>query len=150
MSGLPASSDYRDEIDATELVLLGDRLAAIPPAFRRESRKAIEHAGQDMLHEAMFRASWSRRIPSSLSLRVQLGARPRVSLRASLQIAPHARAFEGLYRRSWRHPVFGHTERWVSQDAKPYMWPAAALAGDRFREDLVGIVNDVHRAAGLL
>ena len=35
------------------------------------------------------------------------------------------RYMEGLSKRPWRHPVYGNTEKWVSQPTHPYLLPTA-------------------------
>jgi len=145
-------SSYIDETDYSELVLVGKALRQIPEEFRRQVRPALQHAGTETLHEAIWRASaFSERIPHALSLSVSFASRkPGVTVRASLKVAPHARTYEGFIDPTWRHPVFGHYETWVEQAAKPYLMPAVELTADRFLEDVRGVLNDVNARLGLV
>jgi hypothetical protein len=104
--------------------LLAD-LGQIPVDMRRELRPEFLRAGRPILEEARDRASWSTRIPSAL--RVRMGKsrkRPRVEFVVSAARAPHGALFE---RGPFRHPVHGHMDRWVSQEARPFLMPAIGL-----------------------
>ncbi len=144
------ASDYALNVDWTELRYTGVALRQVPEEFRRQTRAAIQRAGQDMLHEAMWRAAaFSQRIPHALKLEVRMGARATVALRASLQIAPHSRVMEGFVDDPFRHPVFGHYDRWVAQVAHPYLLPTAELVGGQFVQDIRAVLADVYARAGL-
>lgn len=98
------------------------------PAGRRRLKTAFERAGRGALSDAKSRASWSRRIPAAIKAQPMVGTglanRVGVQLRVSVAAAPHARPYEGLGQGgSFRHPVFGR-DRWVSQNTRPYIWPA--------------------------
>jgi bacteriophage HK97-gp10 putative tail-component len=48
-----------------------------------------------------------------------------VQVRAGGAKAPHAAAFENLGKEgTFRHPVFGNRQVWVSQEAHPFLLPA--------------------------
>lgn len=67
-----------------------------------------------------------------------------VQLRVSAQAAPHARPFEGLGESGqFRHPVYGHTDRWVPQTTRPFALPAVTAA----REKLLPAIGDAYEAA---
>ncbi len=127
---------------AGEVRNLAEAIGRVPIKARLTMRPALQRAGQEIKADAQARASWSSRIPGSLTLRVQLrGARLGIVLAASSARAPHARPFEGLLNPQFRHPVFGNREAWVTQGARPFMWPAAQAGRDRVTDAVVGAVE---------
>jgi hypothetical protein len=140
-----------DEVlDLSEVRSLARRLATIPKEFRGETRKAIRSVGQEMLRDGQRNAAWSSRIPGSMTMRVSFaGRRPGVSVRASLESAPHARVYEGILGDTFRHPLYGR-DVWFSQQARPYLLPAVQAANEALVEDITRIVDEIHRKAGLL
>jgi hypothetical protein len=113
-------------------------LYRMPPATRRRLRRSFQQAGQAALSDAKSRASWSHRIPAAISGKSELSVdRIGYTLRASVANAPHARPYEGMGQGGkFRHPVFGHRDRWVTVATRPYLWPAVR-----------GRVNDITTAA---
>lgn len=125
-------------VDATELKFLSDRLAAVPEDVRSGMRPALRQAGQRVRAAAARNASWSSRIPAALQVRVRLtGPRMGVYVLANHSAAPHARPLEGIVRDPFRHPVFGDTDVWVAQRARPFLFPAAR----DHRADIESAVN---------
>ena len=115
-------------MDISQLRSMVGDLGAMSPAMRRELRVGFRRAGGRAAERAKANASWSRRIPGAITVRPLTGARSAgVFLRVNADKAPHARAYEGLSRRSargsFRHPVFGR-DVWVSQATRPYILPA--------------------------
>ncbi len=137
-------------IDTTEVKALMRQLQGLPNDARRAVRGMLRPLGQDMLREAIWNAAaFSRRIPGALSMQIRLaGNRPGVVIRASLAKAPHSRVYEGLQEDVFRHPVFGH-DRWVDQDARPYLQPAVRALLPRAHADVTAALNEIHRRAGL-
>lgn len=120
-------------------------LYRMPPATRRRLRRSFEQAGQSALSDAKSRASWSHRIPAAISGKSELSVdRIGYTLRATVAKAPHARPYEGMGQGgSFRHPVFGHRDRWVTAATRPYLWPAV-----RGRvNDITAAANDAFEAA---
>jgi len=129
---------------------LAQRLGQIPGKFQPRARRMMRTAGQEMLSDAIGNASWSSRIPASLSLRVSLsGNRPGIALRASLKTAAHARVYEGILGDTFRHPLFGDREFWYTQAARPYLLPAVERQTEQIVAELTRIVDDVNAQAGL-
>ncbi len=146
----PSSVEFSEGLDYTEVVTLLRALGRIPKEFQREMRPRLRAAGQNAFQQAMWNATYSSRIPHSLTLQVSFAARrPGVSIRASLAVAPHARVMEGLLTSTFRHPVFGRAQKWVLQDSRPYLLPAVEAGGSDVRDAAVDIVNEVHRRLGL-
>lgn len=115
--------------DASGLRKLGAELRRAKPEVYRQVRRAILAQARVIADDAKQRASWSTRIPASI--------RPSVSglsavVRAGGVNAPHAAALEHAGRQgSFRHPVFADQSltrsdwSWVSQQARPFLHPAA-------------------------
>ena len=121
------------------------------PAGRRRLRTEMERAGQSALSDARSRAGqWSRRIPASLSLRSDMREdRFGVQLRASASAAPHARPFEGIGTGGqFRHPVYGHRDRWISQATRPFMWPAVAGRREQITQSVAAAYEQAARECG--
>jgi hypothetical protein len=122
---------------------------------RRRIREQAARVGQGALSDARSRAgAWSRRIPSAITMRgftdVTRG-RVGVELRASKDV-PHARPYEGISQQGstsyFRHPVFGHTDRWVSQKTRPYLWPAVSGRAPAMRAAMEQATEDAARECG--
>lgn len=134
-----------------EMAQLARDLHRMGAAGRRRLRGAAVRVGQGALSDAKSRAgSWSTRIPAAISLRADIrDDRIGVQLRASAAAAPHARPYEGLGQGGrFRHPVFGHRDRWVTQATRPFLWPAARGRAADMSEALGAAYEDAAREAG--
>lgn len=122
--------------------MFGAKLGGLPKEARREVRRAVREAGDDLL-QAVRRAAaaWSTRIPAATTIKVGFGARSAgVRIAVSERRAPHAKVHEFPNRgRSIRHPVFGDRDVWVEQVAHPF-----------FRRSVYGnrrlVVNKIEKA----
>jgi hypothetical protein len=132
-------------IDLSQVTQLAKDLHRMPDATKRHLRKTFTEAGQPMLTDARSRASWSSRIPGAISVTSTVTeTRLSVQLRVSAKQAPHARPYEGLGQGgSFRHPVYGHRDRWVTQATRPYALPAVKAAGDK----LIPAIGDAYESA---
>jgi hypothetical protein len=116
------------------LRLLVHELGRMPDDIRTGLRIGFRKAGQAVMADAKTNASWSSRIPAAMSLRTSTKAKSAgVFIRVDAKKAPHARPYEGFSNRgdSFRHPVFGHREVWVTQATRPFLYPAAVKGRDR-------------------
>lgn len=99
-----------------------------PKELRQELRPALKDSAAPALAQAKKNAaSWSKRIPRATRVAVSFAKkRPGVRLVVNRKKAPHARPYEhGGRGGTFRHPVFGNRDVWVSQRARPFLWPAA-------------------------
>jgi hypothetical protein len=113
---------------------------------RKELRPKIREAAEPMVAAARANASWSTRIPAAIRLS---NTRRGVSIRVSSKKAPHARPYEGITGSGqFRHPVFGHRDRWVSQKTRPFLDPAVAKHRGRVQRALLELVEDAARRNG--
>lgn len=103
---------------------LADKLRGVPKESQRAVRKAILSSTRGIRDDMARRASWSTRIPGSIGMRVSF-ARASVDIKVDRKKAPHARPYEGLGSPgTFRHPVYGNREKWVSQATRPFFFPA--------------------------
>ena len=74
-----------------------------------------------------------------------------VELRVSKGV-PHARPYEGISQQGstsyFRHPVFGNREVWVSQNTRPYLWPAVRGRARDMRAAVEQAFEDAARESG--
>jgi len=137
-------------IDTTPLRKLAGVLRAAAPDAARTMRLALKTAGGIVAVEAAARASWSETIPGSIRVQTA-GTTVKVTAGKGLS-SPIATLYEnGGEPGSWRHPVWGNTDNWVSQQARPFLAPAleakseevAAAAGDAIAEGWRALGLDV-------
>lgn len=111
-------------VDTAGLDLFVDEMRKVPKDMRREVRKAIVKATADIRNDMARRASWSSRIPGAIGVRVAFG-QARTTIRVNAGRAPHARPYEGVGRgNTFRHPVYGDYDVWVTQGTRPFFFPA--------------------------
>lgn len=122
----------------------GLRKAAKPlvPAVKASIQAIPSHSSdQPSLRSRMKRAT-------KLTVRTG-GSKAQVAVRVDGRKMPeHQKALpaymEGT-RKSWRHPVFGNRNVWVSQDPHPYFYEAIRNAGPRAREEVANVLEDIAR-----
>lgn len=126
-------------------------LGGIPKEFRRHVRPQIKSAAQSVVDDAKRRAAWSKRIPGAIRVGARLSKRNQgVVIRVNAKKAPHARAYEGMSARgsTFRHPVYGNRERWVSQQTRPFLWPAAKGRMDDVRNAVDKAIREAAQSNG--
>lgn len=127
-------------VDRSELQALIRDLGAVPPAVRRTLRSGFVQVGQPVLQEMRRRASWSTRIPGATSM-TQSGTALGLRFRVDSGPAPHARPYENDGSPgTFRHPVYGHRDRWVSQEARPFFYGVVADKADEVRDAIGDII----------
>lgn len=125
-----------------------DHFGEVPKDLKREIRPELRAAGRLVADEAQVRAaSFSTKIPRAVKVRVSFAQRrPGVSVIVDKKIAPNARPEEHLGRPGFfRHMVFGHQDRWVSQEAHPFLAPAAESKVDEAARQIGHAVDRVIR-----
>lgn len=147
MSGRPQPASYQFSQLQRDL----NRMGAVQ---RRRIRQEAERIGQSALSDAKSRASWSRRVPSAISMRGftdMTRGRVGVELRVSKAV-PYARAYEGISQQGssgyFRHPVYGNRQVWVSQQTRPYLWPAVSGRSNQMRQAIEQVVEQAARECG--
>lgn len=125
--------------------ILADQLSRVPAASRRKVAARLRPIGGLIVRAASANASWSSRIPASLTVQTRFaGRRPGVYVVARGAVAPHARPYEGITgARTFRHPVFGDREVWVAQACRPFLAPAVTAV----QGQVVAAIGDAVQAA---
>lgn len=101
-------------------------MRALPVELRKAVRPRIKTAGQVVVTDAQSRSGWSTRIPATIRVRTSFRVdRESVEVIAGGPKTPHARPYEGTRGATFRHPMFGNREVWITQTARPFLLPAA-------------------------
>jgi HK97 gp10 family phage protein len=135
---------------ADEIRRLIDDMGKIPKELKVQLRPGLRKAGEIVRDRARFNASWSTKIPAATRVSVGFTKRnPGVAVVVNKNRAPNARPFEhGGADGTFRHPVFGHDDRWVSQKARPFLAKAAAEEAPEAERLIAEVVDKVTREAG--
>lgn len=125
-------------------------LGKVPAELRQELRPAIQAAAQEVLQEARSRSSWSSRIPGATRIAIRFtGKAAGASVVVSAARAPHGRPYEHLGSAgTFRHPVYGGRGGWVSQQAKPFLFPAAKAKREAVAREIDKAVEQALRRTG--
>lgn len=126
-------------------------MRALPGEVRKSVRPRLRAAAQIIANDARGRASWSGRIPATIKVRTSFTAnREGVSIVAGGPSAPHARLYELGSRSSasFRHPVYGHRDRWVVQSTRPFLFPAAESRAETVTAAVSSALDEASRAIG--
>lgn len=119
------------------------------PELRKALRPALKSAVEPIAADARGRASWSTRIPRAISVSVRFSRDPGVLIRVRRAAAPHGRAYEGITGAVlFQHPVFGHRDRQVTEDTRPYLEPAVTAGADNVLGAAVEAVDQTARELG--
>lgn len=133
---------------ASEFLLLAAQLRRVPEHMRRTLTRRLRPIGQRAVDRARMNASWSKRIPAAISLRVSTTGRGAgLSLVVDHDVAPHARPYEGLLSRVFRHPLFGDRDLWFPQDARPFVWPAVLSTQQDIAAEVDAAIAETFAAA---
>lgn len=122
----------------------------VPNDIRREIRPVLRQSAQGPLQQARRNAAWSSRIPGATRISVGFSKRtPGVALVVNKNKAPHARPYENQGKAgSFRHPVFGDRETWVTQPARPFFYEVAKPWAKDIDADIGKVVDRVTRDIG--
>lgn len=137
---------------AAGMRIVARNLARVPVELRKALRPKMRDAGEAVKDDAAARASWSTQIPRSLELALSFkDGMPAVILSANASKARHARVFEGIVSKTFRHPVFeveGRRTVWVAQAARPYLLPAAREGYEVVSAAVASAVDDALVTSG--
>lgn len=127
---------------------LAQELGMVPKELRSELRPKLRAGAQHITDDMKSRASYSTRIPSAIRMSVSFAARSGgITIRVDNRRAPHARPLElgnhGGRAASFRHPVFGNRDVWVTQPTRPFFFPAVKAGRPQLRKN----VSDAVRAS---
>jgi hypothetical protein len=119
--------------DVAELRALARDLARVAPEAAKGLQKGMASAGQVIAANAKQRASYSKRIPGSIKVRV---ARGNVKVSAGGEAAPNAAPIENRGKGFIRHPIYltydqahsgddAYKGRWTEKNSHPaFLAPA--------------------------
>jgi hypothetical protein len=109
-------------LDAAEFRLLYYELKFAGDNLHVDLREGLRWAGQGALDAVRDAASFSHKIPAATRVRVSFGSRNAgVRVVTSAAQAPNARPINHHNELGrFKHPVFGHRDRLVSQTAIPF------------------------------
>lgn len=121
-------------------------LGKVSPELRRELRPQLRSAGQHVLSDMKRRAAYSSRIPSAIRMTVSFSSRGGgVRFRVNAGRAPHARVLErgndGGRGGTFRHPVFGDRDVWVTQATRPFFFPAVQAGRSEIKRGISAAVK---------
>lgn len=125
-------------------------LKRLEPEVRKELNASFRGLVGDIVSDAQSRASWSSRIPGAIGASVTT---TRVGVKVNRRKAPHARSYEGRGRfgrpqGSFRHPVFGNRDVWVTETTRPFLAPAVKANQSQFYKSAEQAVTVAARKAG--
>lgn len=130
-------------VQHASVTMLAKTLGTVPVELRKELRPKLRAAAQVIVTDMKARAGYSTRIPGAIGMTVSFSGRGRgggVNIRVNANRAPHARLLErgndGGRTGSFRHPVFGDTDTWVSQPTRPFFFPAIFAGRDQVRRNI--------------
>lgn len=134
-------------IDTSNMKKLGAELRATKPKTYKQLQKALKGAAVMVAVEArLLIGFYSSRIPKTVT---PFARGLTVGVRAGGASAPHAVPFEhdGVPG-TFRHPVFGNRDVWVSQDAHPFLMPALVKEADNVERACAAAIDGVLLEAG--
>ena len=110
-------------------------------------------AANILADQARSNAKFSTRIPQAIYAKASLTSHSAAIVGVKASAAPEAKVLElgNTFREGlqFRHPVFGHTDRWVVQDTHPYLFPAVQERNAEVNESIAASVAAVARSVGL-
>lgn len=135
------------EVDRADLARFQRDMKRLAPQVIKEFRKDMRTVMKPVADEAKRNAGWSSRIPGAIGLKVTA---KKVGIRVSAARAPHGAPYEGknVSGGSFRHPVFGNRNAWVSQTTRPFIQPAVDANADKITEGLADAVTKAASAVG--
>ncbi len=93
------------------------QLGKVDPALKKAVAKKMRAMVAESVSEARSAASWSRTIPGAIGPTVTAKG---VGIRVNVKKSRIAVLNEG---KGWRHPLFGDTDHWYAQTARPSVKP---------------------------
>jgi hypothetical protein len=135
-------------IEVYPITRLAQELGMVPIELRRELRPQLRASAAHIVEDMKTRSSYSSRIPSAIRMTVSFSrTRGGITIRVDAKKAPEARVLErgnlGGRAAQFRHPVFGDMDTWVTQDTRPFFFPAVRAG----RPELSKRISEAVRAS---
>lgn len=113
-------------VEFSSVRLLAREFGRVPFELKAELRPRLHIAASALTRKIQGAAGFSSRIPGAVRTSVAFGSRTGgVRVYVDQRKAPHARPLENSGKPgTFRHPVFGNRENWVSQPAHPFFFPS--------------------------
>ncbi len=112
------------KIDTSSFTKFAKDLKDADKKLRRELSRNMKLAGELVAADARQRAGFSSRIPQNIKVGVRANI---IRIFVNQSGAPEAKPLEHHGKEgTFRHPVFGNKDVWVSQPAHPFLAPALA------------------------
>lgn len=111
-------------VQSTDLRKLFLELKAMEGSLQVELRRGMREAALPAVQSVKRASAWSSRIPASVKAQPFFTAkRAGVRIIVDARTAPEGRPLEhGGNPGDFRHPVFGHKDRWVPQPSRPFFY----------------------------
>ena len=139
-------------IDTGDLRKLYTDLKGLPGNLRVELRRGIKAAAQPIADRVKANAGWSTRIPGAVQVKPSFSAKGTgVSIVVNPGRAPEGAPLENKGRSgTFRHPVYGNRDVWVSQPARPFFYSTAASSSSvsAAEKAILNVADTVARKAG--
>ena len=119
-----ASESVVLHVQSTDLRKLFLELKAMEGSLQVELRRGVREAAIPAVQSVKRASAWSSRIPDAVKAQPFFTAkRAGVRIIVDARKAPEGRPLEhGGQSGDFRHPVFGHKDRWVPQAARPFFY----------------------------
>jgi hypothetical protein len=150
---MPARGEFGCVLDPKSFAELLAATKAFSPKLATRLRKRLRDAGQSTITD--IRGVLSESTPAGNStpgpVRTALAAGTKVSIRAGksaqgVRIVTRDRAnpvmAKAYNKRSWRHPVFGDRENWVTEGGRPYFGAVISRHQREFQDAVVVALNE--------
>jgi hypothetical protein len=146
-----AGPEYSARISAKSLAELYKDAKVAPGIMQIELRRGVKKAGERVRVAVRDRAAtFSRQIPPKVKTKVSLGRSAGVRIIVD-DPSGEAGALNNRDRSgTFRHPVFGDRNNWVSQAAHPFFVTAAQPAAVQAVGDIRHVMDDVARKLGFV
>lgn len=135
-------------VDLSELKDFAKVLRKVAPEVAKDLNRGVAAGGEIIAAEARHNAGFSSRIPGSI---VTTRRGLRVKIQAGGDSAGDAAVLEhGGIPGTFRHPVFGDREVWVSQPAHPFLTPALESKSEEAFGVVVAAVDSALRGISVV
>lgn len=129
-----------ETVDVSDFSRFAKVLRKKAPESATKMRKGLRASGMIVSERTKANASFSSRIPGSVSVRTS-GAS--VSVTAGGTKAPNAAPIENKGKGYVRHPVFGDMSNWTGKNSHgPWFTPAVHDAAPFFRKAMTDVLED--------
>lgn len=146
------SGPLQVHVNTDDLRKLYVDLKGVEGNLRVELRRGIKKAADPLAQRVKAAAGWSSRIPGAVKVKPSFSATGAgVTIIVDAKQAPEAAPLENKGRGgTFRHPVYGNRDVWVTQAARPFFYAAvsSSSAVDAVEQVIVQVMDAVAVKAG--